>query len=139
MTGDEPFLDAKQEIAAVTCVPDAQTAPSSHTQEQPCKQVKIALTALGYHECIFELRPRAAPLAGVAPTAPFGWIDRPPSVNRLIGLAWLANVFHGDRFPFDIRAETLTFYKLLYHVSLDEPELETLIAWADGKPPARQR
>jgi iron complex transport system substrate-binding protein len=25
------------------------------------------------------------------PSVPFGWIDRPPSVNRLLGCAWLAN------------------------------------------------
>jgi hypothetical protein len=30
----------------------------------------------------------------LAPTVPFGWIDGPPSVNRLIGLAWLANIFN---------------------------------------------
>lgn len=72
----------------------------------------------------------------LAPTAPFGWIDGPPSVNRLIGLAWLANLLHGERFPFDIRQETRSFYKLFYHVELSDSDLETLIAWADGKPPA---
>jgi iron complex transport system substrate-binding protein len=71
----------------------------------------------------------------LAPTAPFGWIDRPPSVNRLIGLAWLANIFHGEKFAFDIRRETRAFYKLFYHVDITEADLETLIAWADGKPP----
>lgn len=71
----------------------------------------------------------------LAPTAPFGWIDGPPSINRLIGLAWLANLLNGERFPFDIRHETRRFYKLFYHVELSEADLETLIAWADGKPP----
>jgi iron complex transport system substrate-binding protein len=71
----------------------------------------------------------------LAPTAPFGWIDGPPSVNRLIGLAWLANLLNGERFPFDIRLETRRFYKLFYHVELGDADLETLIAWADGKPP----
>ena len=28
------------------------------------------------------------------PDRPFGWIDRPPSVNRLLGCAWLANPGH---------------------------------------------
>lgn len=72
----------------------------------------------------------------LAPTAPFGWIDRPPSINRLIGLPWLANIFHGDRFPFDMREDTRAFYKLFYHVDVSDPDLQTLIAWADGKPPA---
>lgn len=75
----------------------------------------------------------------LAPTAPFGWIDRPPSVNRLIGLAWLANLFHGERFPFDIRRDTRNFYKLFYHVDLAEGELDALIQWADGKPPGTLR
>jgi iron complex transport system substrate-binding protein len=71
----------------------------------------------------------------LAPTVPFGWIDRPPSVNRLIGLAWLAHLFHGDRFPFDISSETREFYRQFYHVDLSGKELDTLVAWADGKPP----
>ncbi len=72
----------------------------------------------------------------LAPTAPFGWIDRPPSVNRLIGLSWLANLLHGARFPFAIRPETRAFYKLFYHVDVSEADLDSLIAWADGRPPA---
>jgi iron complex transport system substrate-binding protein len=28
------------------------------------------------------------------PSKPFGWLDRPPSVNRLLGCAWLANPGH---------------------------------------------
>ena len=71
----------------------------------------------------------------LAPTAPFGWIDGPPSINRLIGLGWMANVLHGDRYPFDIRGEVRAFYKLFYHVDVGDKDLETLIAWADGKPP----
>ncbi len=71
----------------------------------------------------------------LAPTAPFGWIDRPPSVNRLIGLQWLANIFHAEKLPFDIRRDTHAFYKLFYHVDVSDADLVTLIAWADGKPP----
>lgn len=75
----------------------------------------------------------------LAPTAPFGWIDRPPSVNRLIGLAWLASILMGDRFPVDIGQETRRFYKLFYQVDLAEADLARLLAWADGKPPAFQQ
>ena len=35
----------------------------------------------------------------LSPTAPFGWIDRPPSLNRVIGLKWLAGLFYPDKFP----------------------------------------
>jgi iron complex transport system substrate-binding protein len=70
----------------------------------------------------------------LAPTAPFGWIDRPPSINRLIGLKWLAGLFYPDRFSFDLRRETREFYRLFYHVDLSETELDRLIEWANGRP-----
>jgi iron complex transport system substrate-binding protein len=70
----------------------------------------------------------------LAPTAPFGWIDRPPSVNRIIGLRWLPALFFPDRFPQNIREETRRFYKLFYHVNLDDAALDMLIEWANGKP-----
>lgn len=71
----------------------------------------------------------------LAPTAPFGWIDRPPSLNRLIGLGWLAGLFHPKHFAFDIEKDTRAFYKLFYQVDVGDGDLATLIAWADGKPP----
>jgi len=74
----------------------------------------------------------------LAPTAPFGWIDRPPSVNRVIGLKWLAGLFYPDRFPENLRETTRTFYRLFYHVDLTEPQLDTLIAWSKGQTPSQQ-
>ena len=35
--------------------------------------------------------------------AVFGWIDRPPSVNRMMGLKWLAGLFYPDRWSGDLR------------------------------------
>jgi iron complex transport system substrate-binding protein len=72
----------------------------------------------------------------LAPTAPFGWIDRPPSLNRVIGLKWLAGLFYPDKFSEDLRAITRSFYRLFYHVDLGEPELDTLIAWSRGLAPS---
>lgn len=71
----------------------------------------------------------------LSPTAPFGWIDRPPSLNRLIGLKWMAGLFYPDKWAGDIRRETREFYKLWYHVELSDEELERLLEWADGNPP----
>jgi len=71
----------------------------------------------------------------LSPTAPFGWIDRPPSLNRLMGLRWLTGQFYPDRTGFDLRAETRRFYKLFYQVDLSEPDLERLIEWTEGNPP----
>ena len=34
----------------------------------------------------------------LAPKLPFGWVDFPPSVNRLIGLWWLAKILYPSAF-----------------------------------------
>jgi iron complex transport system substrate-binding protein len=75
----------------------------------------------------------------LAPTAPFGWIDRPPSLNRVIGLKWLAGLFYPEKFPEDLRETTRGFYRLFYHVDPTDAELDTLIAWSEGHAPSRQQ
>jgi iron complex transport system substrate-binding protein len=75
----------------------------------------------------------------LAPTAPFGWIDRPPSLNRVIGLKWLVGLFYPDKFTADLRETTRDFYRLFYHVSPSEPEFDTLIAWSKGQAPGSPR
>jgi iron complex transport system substrate-binding protein len=74
----------------------------------------------------------------LAPTAPFGWIDRPPSLNRVIGLSWLAQAFYPDRFPQDFRQTAADFYKLFYQVAPSEAEMDGLMAWSNGKAPPRR-
>ena len=55
----------------------------------------------------------------LSPKLPFGWVDFPPCVNRLIGLWWLAKILYPDVFPEDLRALTRDFYARFYHVTLD--------------------
>ena len=75
----------------------------------------------------------------LAPTAPFGWIDRPPSLNRVIGLKWLAGLFYPDRLKQDLRETTRSFYRLFYHVDPSDTDLDTLIAWSKGQAPSAVR
>ena len=63
----------------------------------------------------------------LAPAQPFGFIDAPPSVNRLIGLFWLTNLFYPDHAQTDIKAEVATFYRLFYGVQLDEATVAALL------------
>jgi iron complex transport system substrate-binding protein len=69
----------------------------------------------------------AASRVYLAPRHPFGWLDEPPSVNRLIGLAWLARVLHPDRFDGDFRAAVRDFYRVFYQVDLDGPQIDRLL------------
>ncbi|MEZ5715876.1 MAG: iron ABC transporter substrate-binding protein [Paracoccaceae bacterium] len=71
----------------------------------------------------------------LSPTAPFGWIDRPPSLNRLMGLKWMARLLYPDRWPGTLRDEARAFYKLYYHVDPSDADLEILLQWAEGRPP----
>ena len=64
----------------------------------------------------------------VSPRLPFGWIDEPPSLNRILGLIWLKRVFFPDRASGDLRAETRDFYKLFYQVELSDAQLDQLLA-----------
>ncbi|QGZ37570.1 ABC transporter substrate-binding protein [Stappia indica] len=71
----------------------------------------------------------------LSPTAPFGWIDRPPSLNRMMGLKWLAGLFYPELWTKDLREETRAFYRLWYHVELSDADLDTLLQWANGRAP----
>jgi len=72
-----------------------------------------------------------------APQYPFNWIDRPPSVNRIIGIKWLANLFYPDLFPYDMRKETRHFYETFYHVNLTDAQLNQILATAARVPAAK--
>lgn len=72
----------------------------------------------------------------LAPLAPFGWIDRPPAINRMIGLSWMAGLLYPDLWGGDLRAETRRFYRDYYHVDLSDEALDRLLQWAEGRPPS---
>jgi len=67
----------------------------------------------------------------LSPKMPFGWVDFPPSVNRLIGLRWLAKVLYPDKFPEDIRALTRDFYTRFYHRTPSDAQIEHVLAGRD--------
>jgi iron complex transport system substrate-binding protein len=71
----------------------------------------------------------------LSPTAPFGWVDRPPSLNRMIGLKWLTGLFYPEQAQHDLPTVTRDFYKLFYHVDLDDQDLDRLLEWAQGRAP----
>jgi len=68
-----------------------------------------------------------------APQYPFNWLDRPPGVNRVIGIKWVAHLLYPDLFPYDMRAETRRFYSTFYHWNLTDAELNQLLSTATRK------
>jgi iron complex transport system substrate-binding protein len=82
--------------------------------------------------------PAWAPVAAVrarrvhlSPKLPFGWVDFPPTVNRLIGLWWLAKILYPDLFPEDLRTLTRAFYTRFYHVTPDDAQIDRVLAGRD--------
>jgi iron complex transport system substrate-binding protein len=63
----------------------------------------------------------------LSPKMPFGWVDFPPAVNRLIGLWWLARILYPDKFPEDMRALTRDFYKEFYHVTPTDAQIDHVL------------
>ena len=58
--------------------------------------------------------------AVVAPNMPFGWLDEPPSINRLLGFAWLGG---GDP-----RTLAALFNAVIYGRALTASQLDAVVA-----------
>lgn len=61
-----------------------------------------------------------------APAVPFGWLDAPPGVNRLIGALWLAHRIDGAA-PAIIRDAVRSFFERFYRVSLSPTAIDRLL------------
>jgi iron complex transport system substrate-binding protein len=66
----------------------------------------------------------------LAPRLPFGWIDAPPSINRIIGLRWIAGLLYPEKFPEDIRTSARAFVRLFYQIDLSDEQLDRILAGA---------
>ena len=72
--------------------------------------------------------------AHCAPVLPFGWLDGPPSVNRLIGVRWLLEKLHPGRFAQQgvktLEQAVSEFHALFYGVQLSSAQLHGLLQLA---------
>jgi iron complex transport system substrate-binding protein len=67
----------------------------------------------------------------LSPKMPFGWVDFPPSVNRLIGLWWLGKILYPELFKEDLRELTRDFYDKFYHVTPTDAQIDHVLAGRD--------
>ena len=61
------------------------------------------------------------------PNTPFSWCDRPPSVNRILGLQWIANMLYSDAYNVDMVDATKEFYSMFYHVNITDTQAKELL------------
>ena len=57
------------------------------------------------------------------PNEPWAWCDRPPGVNRLIGIHWVANLLYPDRYDVDMVDVTEEYFKNMYGIDVDRDEV----------------
>jgi len=69
----------------------------------------------------------------LTPTSPFGWVDEPPGVNRLLGLFWQAGLFYPNDLAEDLRTTVQEFYEKFYRIKLNDKQLEVLVKPAEAK------
>jgi ABC-type Fe3+-hydroxamate transport system substrate-binding protein len=62
------------------------------------------------------------------PGLPYSWGARPPSVNRLPGLVWLAYTLSARPFDAQFDAEIRGFFTDFYHLELTDRQLRRLVA-----------
>ena len=63
----------------------------------------------------------------LAPSLPFGFVDAPPSLNRLAGVIWLTHVFYPQQATGDLRGKLRDFYALFYQVTPSDAGLDTIL------------
>ncbi|WKY43236.1 ABC transporter substrate-binding protein [Eubacteriaceae bacterium ES2] len=61
------------------------------------------------------------------PALPNNWIDRAPSVNRVLGVKWLADLFYPNYVDYDIHEEAKEFFSLFYNLNLSDEDLTTIL------------
>ena len=66
----------------------------------------------------------------LAPGLPFGFVDAPPSVNRLVGLAWLVHRLYPAEARGDLKGQVRDFFHLFYQSDPTDAELDALLGGA---------
>jgi iron complex transport system substrate-binding protein len=52
----------------------------------------------------------------------------PPSVNRYMGMIWMAQLLYPDTAGYDMYEETAKYYELFYHCLLTKDQYDALVA-----------
>ncbi|MBN6065409.1 iron ABC transporter substrate-binding protein [Aggregatibacter actinomycetemcomitans] len=60
------------------------------------------------------------------PNVPFGWLDSPPGLNRLLGVRWLQHLLSNKPMD-DFVPEVQRFYQLFYHIDLSKAQAVQLL------------
>lgn len=65
-----------------------------------------------------------------APYGPYSWMGGPPSVQRLLSMIWLGNMFYPDVFNYNVDDRVKEFYSMFFRYNLSDSELDDLMVYA---------
>ena len=67
------------------------------------------------------------------PAGPYSWLGFPPSVQRILGMMWMEQLFYPEYCDFDLKEAVTEYYSLFYHCELTDAQYEALVANSLGK------
>ena len=62
------------------------------------------------------------------PMGPYNWMGFPPSVQRILGMQWMAKVLYPDAADYDMYETARTYFQLFYHCDLTAEQYAALTA-----------
>ena len=67
------------------------------------------------------------------PMGPYNWMGFPPSVQRLLGMLWMAKVLYPEAADYDLYTEAAEYFELFYHCDLTQEQYDALVANSLGR------
>ena len=67
------------------------------------------------------------------PIGPYNWMGFPPSVQRLLGMMWMAKLLYPEACDYDLYEEVKEYFSLFYHCELNKELYDSLVANSIGK------
>lgn len=67
------------------------------------------------------------------PFGPHNWMGFPPSVQRWLGMMWMAKLLYPEEADYDLFSEVQEFYRLFYHCELSEEQYNELMKGSINK------
>ena len=62
------------------------------------------------------------------PFGPYNWMGFPPSVQRILGMQWMAKVLYPEAADYDMYEVAQTYFQLFYHCDLTIDQYNALVA-----------
>jgi iron complex transport system substrate-binding protein len=67
------------------------------------------------------------------PFGPYNWIGFPPSVQRYLGMMWMARLLYPDNAGFDLYHEVERYFNLFYHCDVSRVQFDELVSNSIGR------